>query len=259
MARRNRDYIGDDGKEVWNELMKIRSFGYSANTIFPDWLDLILNSLCSLTENINRPDLIQRLRENRLEGKYEDQYLQIIQRYRENQTRRRGERPIDYFTEAWSVLSRETREKERDILGEIYQSGISYGEHGQFMTPSNVSEVMARMISGRTMERTTINDPCCGSGRLLINMSKYHPDAFYVGQDIDDRCVKMAAINAWLFDLNADLIHGNTLLNERRLIISIRKGGYIFQTIPEVDESETHSNYESKPSPRPEQTEFDML
>ncbi len=228
LARRNRDYLGNDGKEVWNELMKIRGFGYSASTIFPDWLDLILNSLCSLTENMNRPDLIHRLRENRLEGKYEDQYLQIVQRYRENRTRRRGERPIDYFTEAWGLLSRETKEKERDILGEIYESGISYGEHGQFMTPSNVSELMAKMISGQKTERTTVNDPCCGSGRLLINMAKYHPDAFYVGQDIDDRCVRMSAINMYLFDLNADLIHGNNFLNERRLIISTRKGGLCF-------------------------------
>jgi len=68
----------------------------------------------------------------------------------------------------------------------------------------------------------------------------------------------MSAINMYLFDLNADLIHGNSFLNERRLIISTRKGGYIFQIIPEVGKSEGHSNYELRERPKPEQTEFDM-
>ncbi len=43
--------------------------------------------------------------------------------------------------------------------------------------------------------RRTVNDPCCGSGRMLLSAAKIQPSWQFVGQDVDLRCVRMTAIN----------------------------------------------------------------
>ena len=59
--------------------------------------------------------------------------------------------------------------------------------------------------------------------------SKQNPKAELYGQDIDSLCVKISAINMWLFDLNAEITLGDSLTQrwERRYII--RKGGFIYK------------------------------
>jgi len=134
------------GKETWKELERIHRFGYSNSTIFSDFIDVCLFSLLSLTENMQYPDVIDRLKNNKLTGKYEDAYMKIVEKYKENKTAERGKRPADYFTNAWGLLVKETQESKQDILGEIYMAKISFGEHGQFFTPFNVTDMMTKMI-----------------------------------------------------------------------------------------------------------------
>ncbi len=220
------------GKQTWNELEQIRNKGYSY--FFKDWLDLILSSLLSITDNledIRKSKDIQKASQ----GKYNDQYMEIVERYQEqDKTRAIGERTIDHFQKAFKFLIQETLESGKDVIGEIYQAQITYGEHGQFFTPEHITDFMSKMAVPEKKEKSepeTIMDPCCGSGRFLLGAAKENPNNYLIGQDIDERCCKMAAINLFIFNLNGEIRQGDSLRKdiayEKRWII--RKGGFIFE------------------------------
>src|SRR4051812_34371011 len=164
-----RDYDLQLGKDTWKELEKLHSFGYSNSTIFNDFVDICLLSLLSFTKYMQYTEILDRLENNELTGEYEEQYLNMVEKYKENKTREKGTRPADIFANACGLLVKETWEAEQDVLGEIFMAKVSYGEHGQFFTPSNVADMMARMLYSNK-KRETVNDPACGSGRFFISM-----------------------------------------------------------------------------------------
>ena len=224
------------GKDTWAHLEKIQRFGYSNATLFPDFLDTCLYSLLSLTDNIRYPDFLQKFRHNALTGTYEDAYLQLVRKYKENETREPGTRPIDFMQNAWGSLLQETLESQQDILGEIFMAKVSFGEHGQFFTPANVSDMMARLLySGESKDGETVCDPCCGSGRFFISVSKVHTNARFYGVDLSPTCAKMTALNMWLFNLDADIYHGDSLALRMFHVWKIRKGGFVYES--EITES----------------------
>jgi type I restriction-modification system DNA methylase subunit len=167
------------------------------------------------------------LRNNKLTGIYEDQYLQLVGKYKENTSQPRGSRPIDAIADAWGMLLQETQEYNQDVLGEIYESQISFGEHGQYFTPVHVTDMMAQVIGASAGE--TVSDPCVGSGRFFISLAKLKKDLRFVGVDISPTCAKMTALNMWLFDLNADIYCGDSLTGRMSQLWKIRTGGYIFE------------------------------
>jgi hypothetical protein len=218
------------GKQTWEQLENIHRFGYSYSTIFSDFLDTCLFALLSLTDNVTRKSF-DELKRCKFDGKYEDQYMQIIAKYRENKEREKGNRPADYFANAWACLQKETHESEQDILGEIFTTQISFGEHGQFFTPSEIVEVMTQITySSSNRIGETVSDPCCGSGRMFISYSKINRDAFFNGVDLSSTCAKMTALNMWLFDLNADIYHGDSLAMKYFHVWKVRRGGYIYES-----------------------------
>jgi len=219
------------GKDTWEHLENIHRFGYSASTIFSDFLDICLSSLLSLTDNLQYPDVFEKLKHNKLTGTYEDRYMKFVEKYSENKTREQGSRPADYFGNAWGSLLRETRQSQQDILGEIFTAKISFGEHGQFFTPSEVSDLIVKVTSsGGHKPDETVSDCCCGSGRLLISHAKRNKDAFFHGVDLSSTCAKMTALNMWLFDLNADIYHGDSLAMKYFRVWKVRRGGYIYES-----------------------------
>jgi hypothetical protein len=128
------------------------------------------------------------------------------------------------------TLMEETRE---DILGDIFQGAITRGQNGQFFTPDSICTLMAKLAatddaregaeiqegSEETREAEssatkTVADPCCGSGRLLLAAARENRNRYFVGQDIDHRCVKITAINLALWNLYGKVIWGNSLTLE---------------------------------------------
>lgn len=236
MKRSNR-YSSEEGKAAWNELEKIERFGYSMSSIFPDWLDIILNSLLAITDNLLRnQDFFNRLKENKFDGVYEERYMAIVNKYKENKTVEKGKRPAEFFANAWALLNAETLQKNKDIIGQIYVDRITFGEHGQFYTPEHVCNAMAKMLIGDDNELKTICDPCCGSGRMLIEASANNPNAMFYGTDIDIRCAKMTVINMYLFDLNSEITWGNSLSMKKFITWRTLKGGYIYEFVPQKKE-----------------------
>ena len=127
-----------------------------------------------------------------------------------------GKRAIDAFPEALGDLIVAMEKTRKDILGDIFQGAISYGCNGQFFTPDSVCDAMARLSMRQGAGR--VIDACCGSGRLLLAAADVNPHAEFYGQDIDLRCVRMTAINLALRNLYGQVVLGDSLSNERRLV-----------------------------------------
>ena len=128
----------------------------------------------------------------------------------------KGKRALDAFPMALGTLVTAMEETRRDILGDIFQGAITRGQGGQFFTPQNVCDLMAKMTMDAEVH--TVRDPCCGSGRLLLAAAEVNRSAEFYGQDIDLRCVQMTAINLGLNNLYGYAIHGDSLGGEQRLI-----------------------------------------
>jgi hypothetical protein len=230
------------GKQTWKQIQEITRFGYSSSEVFSDFIEVCLSALLSFTDNMQYTDIAERLNENRLTGVYEDRYMGIVERYKENKSRKTGERPMDFFAKAWGYLQSETQEAQEDILGDMYESQISLGEHGQFFTPDTIATMMIQMLGATEGER--VNDPACGSGRFFISMAKKNADLHFYGVDVSPICARMTALNMWLFNLNADIYQGNSLSMEMSCLWRIRKGGFIWETKVSDKEPEYKVTYE---------------
>ena len=89
---------------------------------------------------------------------------------------------------------------------------------GEFFTPQEVSELLARItVSGKT-QVNKVYDPACGSGALLLQFAKVLGkenvlQGFY-GQEINITTYNLCRINMFLHDINYekfDIAHGDTL------------------------------------------------
>jgi hypothetical protein len=152
-------------------------------------------------------------------GTLEDQYLQVVQKHTPGKP---GERGCDRIAHLFGQLVHVMEETRKDILGDLFQGAITYGEAGQFFTPESVTQLMTAMTVGQNDVdpgvRRSVCDPCCGSGRMLLSVAERQPHWEFVGQDIDLRCVRMTAINLALRNLYGYVIWGNSLCDERKLI-----------------------------------------
>ena len=144
-----------------------------------------------------------------------------------------AEEKTSYFQMAELLSSVITKRKDapNDVLGKLFHAfGLHNKWRGQFFTPDHICQFMG-MVSGLPNEEelkkkgyVSVNDPCCGSGALLIGYihalksQNYDPAnrVFMVAQDIDIRCVWMCYVQLSLYDIPAVVIHGNSLALEEQ-------------------------------------------
>ena len=109
----------------------------------------------------------------------------------------------------------EAAEGYHDCFGEIFMDRISHGANGQFFTPESICEFMAK-ITDPIGE--TINDCCCGSGRLLLqglkNSREQGHEPWLYASDIDQRCCRMTLLNFCLNSARGVVTHMDALLLE---------------------------------------------
>lgn len=112
-----------------------------------------------------------------------------------------------------------------DLFGDAYEYLMQmYASNagksgGEFYTPQDVSELLARItVMGKTKVRK-VYDPACGSGSLLLKFRKIlGPENVkdgYFGQEINLTTYNLARINMFLHDVNFsqfDIAHGDTLV-----------------------------------------------
>jgi len=115
-----------------------------------------------------------------------------------------------------------------DILGDAYEylmrhfATESGKSKGQFYTPAEVSRVIAQILGIRyadTTNNTTVYDPTCGSGSLLLKVgdeARHSRDVKVTlyGQEKDSATAGLARMNMILHDQATALIEqGNTIAN----------------------------------------------
>jgi len=161
-------------------------------------------------------------------GRMEDVYLKIAEKYSPEEMKIFGEALAEMINEYQNGM--DTEGSWVDILGNVFEetnSSFSASGSGQFFTPDTVCNLMAQLTCGPEAcepeacepeacePEITINDCACGSGRNLIAHSRLHPknrfNAFYVGQDLDRRCVNMSVLNLFMYGMRGIIIHMDTL------------------------------------------------
>lgn len=84
----------------------------------------------------------------------------------------------------------------RDPLGEMFMLRISHGHNGQFFTPENVCIMMAQCMG---VQSESLNDPTCGSGRMLLAGLKVAREAGHEPEvhanDLSYTCAQMTLLN----------------------------------------------------------------
>ncbi len=105
-----------------------------------------------------------------------------------------------------------------DILGDAYEylmrhfATESGKSKGQFYTPAEVSRVMAKIIgihNAKTSAATTVYDPTCGSGSLLLKVGDEAGTAVTLyGQEKDVATAGLARMNMILHNNPTAAIHG---------------------------------------------------
>ncbi len=95
-----------------------------------------------------------------------------------------------------------------DILGDAYEYLISQfasgagKKAGEFYTPQEVSQVLARIVADGKKELKTVYDPTCGSGSLLLRVAKYTKVDRFFGQEMNNTTYNLARMNMILHDVN---------------------------------------------------------
>ncbi|WP_271407303.1 N-6 DNA methylase [Tenacibaculum soleae] len=101
-----------------------------------------------------------------------------------------------------------------DPLGEYYEalaSGSKKSNFGQFFTPKSICNLMAQITVNPNNWGAKINEPCSGSGRLILASNQITKGNYYVAQDLDAICCKMTAINMCLHEIRGEVHNMDTL------------------------------------------------
>lgn len=115
-------------------------------------------------------------------------------------------------------------DKSIDLFGDAYEylmqmyASTAGKSGGEYYTPQEVSELLARITVAGKDEVNKVYDPACGSGSLLLNFSKVlgHDKVRqgFFGQEVNLTTYNLCRINMFLHDVNYekfDIAHGDTL------------------------------------------------
>jgi type I restriction enzyme M protein len=139
-----------------------------------------------------------------------------------------GKEKVDKLTDLIAIFEdprldfSKNRAEGDDILGDAYEylmrhfATESGKSKGQFYTPAEVSRIMAKVIgirTAKTSRSTTVYDPTCGSGSLLIKVAdEAGTKVTLYGQEKDSATSALARMNMFLHDNpEASVEQGNTL------------------------------------------------
>jgi type I restriction enzyme M protein len=123
-------------------------------------------------------------------------------------------------------LGSEFTEHTIDAFGDAYEYlmqmyASSAGKSGgEYYTPQEVSELLARITVVGKESVNKVYDPACGSGSLLLKFAKVlgkeNVRQGFFGQEINLTTYNLARINMFLHDINYekfDIAHGDTLID----------------------------------------------
>ncbi len=140
-----------------------------------------------------------------------------------------GKEKVDKISNLISIFQNDNlnfsknRAEDDDLIGDAYEylmrhfAQESGKSKGQFYTPSEVSQIIAKVIGANNIKQKsgTVYDPTCGSGSLLLKVANETPKGITIyGQENDVATKAMAMMNMWIHNnVEADIRQGNTIAN----------------------------------------------
>ncbi|MCK8492900.1 SAM-dependent methyltransferase [Spirosoma sp. RP8] len=159
-----------------NKIFSENDYRWDCAEAFRDWVDFLTESFMPVRQGI---------------------YEQLKKRYGD----------LDWFvrmTQEWVRLQSQQIVGDNDwydSLGTYYEILASQSKRqilGQLFTPPSLVDMMTA-IQGADQSLTDkgqlVNDPCSGSGRMLLAFHAKAPGNFQFGADLDSICAKMTAVN----------------------------------------------------------------
>ena len=199
MSKKSNQRMNPGLAPVRKELEAIMAKGHSGYRVYEDWVGLMFYAF-------QRDD---------------PHYLELMGQYRNEGSM--GRREADHFAYALACLMEYMQATNEEALGPLFEEYASSHYMGQSFTPSNMAQLMVGICQSPLPEegRFTVLDPACGAGSCLIAAAKeqtfeQNNRAFFVGQDIDQNCVRMTALNLIFFNLDGLVIWGNSLVMDVR-------------------------------------------
>ena len=117
-------------------------------------------------------------------------------------------------TVAEMELGSKYNDTDNDTFGDTYEflmqmyASAAGKSGGEFFTPQQVSELLAKLASYNNPNIQKVYDPACGSGSLLLKFAKTvgktNPDLKYFGQEINPTTYNLCRINMFLHNINYD-------------------------------------------------------
>jgi type I restriction enzyme M protein len=98
-------------------------------------------------------------------------------------------------------------DSEMDVLGDAYEYLIGQfasgagKKAGEFYTPQDVSKILARIVTLGKDRIKSAYDPTCGSGSLLLRISRETKVAHFFGQELNQTTYNLARMNMILHDV----------------------------------------------------------
>lgn len=150
----------------------------------------------------------------------ENEYLRIAKKYEKEE--------FNSFAKMFAALQIELGKDDfDDVLGNLYEDlGLSSKHLGQFFTPIHISDLMAKITfnaedTKKEIEKdgyTSMYDPCCGSGRMLLSYFKACKEngididkVYFDGGDLSKLCSCMTYVNLSLLGASAIVYNQDTL------------------------------------------------
>lgn len=178
--------MNDKDKRLWKAIEATGGrTGKGFTDLFSDFLDTVLAMVC------NNPTEQQRklLNDTMTDEARKAAFLEALEAY--------GEAAEGYH----------------DPLGEMFMLRISHGDHGQFFTPEHVCEFMAAIMEPKG---ETLNDPTCGSGRLMLQGLKVARQSgnepIIYANDLSYTCARMCLMNLLFNSARGEVSCGDSLL-----------------------------------------------
>jgi type I restriction-modification system DNA methylase subunit len=168
--------------------------------------DFVTMAACSLHNAVHMDDA------------REQEYMTIIGQYKPDDQ--------NAFSKLLASLVTALDEEPRDVLGPLYMElEIASKDQGQFFTPPELSEMMARMTFAPELDRLehqpfiTAGEPACGAGGMILALVKVMTEAGYDPSrklwvqaiDVERLAALMCYIQLSLWHVPAEVIVGNTL------------------------------------------------
>ena len=117
-------------------------------------------------------------------------------------------------TVAQMELGSKYNDTDNDTFGDTYEflmqmyASEAGKSGGEFFTPQQVSELLARLASHNNPNIQKVYDPACGSGSLLLKFAKtigqQNPNLKYFGQEVNPTTYNLCRINMFLHNVNYD-------------------------------------------------------